>query len=60
MIIQEGRGTFTIGSTALEAAGQVVIVPPDTPHAVTTTGEGPLRQIDILPSRRIITEWLED
>jgi hypothetical protein len=37
-----------------------VIVPPDTPHAVTNTGEGLLWQIDILPRQRIITEWLED
>lgn len=60
-LIQEGRGTFTIGVMTFEAsAGQIVMVPPDTPHTFLNTGEGPLRQIDILPSKRIITEWLED
>jgi mannose-6-phosphate isomerase-like protein (cupin superfamily) len=60
-IIQEGEGTFTIGSRTLEArAGQIVIVPPDTPHRFFNAGDRPLRQIDILPSNRIVTEWLED
>jgi mannose-6-phosphate isomerase-like protein (cupin superfamily) len=61
LIIQDGRGTFTIGSTIVDAsAGQIVIVPPGTPHKFVNSGEGPLRQIDIYPGKRIITEWLED
>lgn len=60
-IILEGRSTFTVGSTTLEAeAGQVVIAPPDTPHKFVNSGSGPLRQIDIHASPRFITEWLED
>lgn len=60
-IIQEGRVTFTIGTSTLEAqAGQIVIVSPDTPHKFVNSGEGPLRQIDIHRSPRFITEWLED
>lgn len=60
-IIQEGHVTFTVGVTMLEAkAGQVVIVPPETPHKFINSGEGPLRQIDIHASERFITEWLED
>jgi mannose-6-phosphate isomerase-like protein (cupin superfamily) len=60
-IIQEGRGTFTVGATILEAtAGQIVIVPPNTPYKFINAGEGPLRQIAIQPSKQIITEWLED
>lgn len=59
-VVQEGRVSFTIGAKILEAeAGQVIIVSADTPHAFTNVGSGPLRQIDILPNRQIITEWLE-
>ncbi|HEX6799181.1 MAG TPA: cupin domain-containing protein [Ktedonobacterales bacterium] len=60
-IILEGRSTFTVGATTLEAeAGQIVIAPPNTPHKFINTGSGPLRQIDIHTSDRFITEWLED
>lgn len=60
-VIQEGRATFTVGSTTLEAwAGQVIIVPPNTPHKFVNSGDGQLRQVDIHASKRFITEWLED
>jgi mannose-6-phosphate isomerase-like protein (cupin superfamily) len=59
-IVLEGRATFTVGATTLEAtAGQIVIAPPDTLHKFINCGEGPLRQIDIHASKRFITEWLE-
>jgi mannose-6-phosphate isomerase-like protein (cupin superfamily) len=61
IIIQEGRGTFTVGPTTLEAmAGQIVIIPPDSPHKFLNSGVGPLRQIDLHLSKQIITEWLDD
>jgi len=60
-ILLEGRATFTVGAETLEAtAGQIVIVSPQTPHAFRSSGDGPLRQIDILPQEQIITEWLEE
>ena len=60
-IIQEGSATYTVGSTTLEAkAGQIVIVPPDTPHKFINSGDKPLRQVDIHLSQRFITHWLED
>lgn len=60
-IVLEGRATFTVGSTVLEAtAGQILVAPADTPHKFINSGEGPLRQIDIHASERFITEWLED
>jgi mannose-6-phosphate isomerase-like protein (cupin superfamily) len=40
--------------------GQIIVVPPETPHKFVNIGEGPLRQIDIHASKRFITEWLED
>jgi mannose-6-phosphate isomerase-like protein (cupin superfamily) len=59
ILIQEGRGIFTIGDEQLElGAGQVAIIPRDTPHAFTNTGDGPLRQVDIHVSPRFATEWL--
>jgi len=60
-IIQEGRVTFTVGTDTLEAAGgQVVIVPPETPHKFVNSGDGQLKQIDIHLSKQFITVWLED
>jgi quercetin dioxygenase-like cupin family protein len=60
-IVLEGQSTFTVGEETHEgAAGQVVIVPPNTPHKFRNSGSGPLRQVDIHLSDRFITEWLED
>ena len=60
-IIQEGSATYTVGSATLEAkAGQIIIVPPETPHKFVNSGEGPLRQVDIHLSKQFITHWLED
>ena len=60
-IVQEGRPRFTVGTETLDAQpGQIIVVPPETPHKFVNIGEGPLRQIDIHASPRFITEWLED
>jgi mannose-6-phosphate isomerase-like protein (cupin superfamily) len=60
-IVQEGHATFTVGTQTIEVdAGQVVIVPPNTPHKFVNSGAGRLRQVDIHPNRRFVTEWLED
>jgi mannose-6-phosphate isomerase-like protein (cupin superfamily) len=60
-IVQEGTATFTAGDEAREArAGEIVVVPPHTPHRFVNSGDGPLRQIDIHVSPRFVTEWLED
>jgi len=59
-VIQEGTAAFTVGSATLEArAGQVIIVPADTPHKFMNAGSGQLRQVDIHVSSRFITHWLE-
>jgi quercetin dioxygenase-like cupin family protein len=61
IIVQEGRGTFTSGDEEREVrAGEVVVVPPDTPHRFVNSGDGPLRQIDIHVHSRFVTEWLEE
>jgi quercetin dioxygenase-like cupin family protein len=60
-ILQEGKATFTAGGEEREArAGEVVVVPPGTPHRFVNSGDGPLRQIDIHVNSRFVTEWLED
>jgi mannose-6-phosphate isomerase-like protein (cupin superfamily) len=60
-IVQEGRGTFTAGDEEREVgAGEVVVVPRDTPHRFVNSGDGPLRQIDIHLNSRFVTEWLEE
>ena len=47
------------GETLHVRSGDVVIVPADTTHAFTNTGEGQLRQIDIHVNSTFETEWLE-
>jgi mannose-6-phosphate isomerase-like protein (cupin superfamily) len=51
---------FTFGEETLEAtAGQIVVVPADTPHKFVSTAAGRLRQISIHPAAQMETEWLE-
>jgi mannose-6-phosphate isomerase-like protein (cupin superfamily) len=60
-VVQEGSVTFTAGEKVIEArGGQVVVVPAGVPHKFVNSGAGRLRQIDIHPSERFVTEWLED
>lgn len=60
-IIQEGSATFTVGSATLEAqAGQIIIVPAEAPHKFVSTGDWPLRQVDIHLNKEFVTYWLED
>ena len=59
-VVLEGQATFTAGEEVIEAVGgQVVVVPAGVPHTFVSSGTGPLRQVDIHPSDRFITEWLE-
>ena len=58
-IVQEGQGTFVVGEEELVVgAGEIAIVPPDTPHKFVNSGDGPLRQVDIHVSPSFSTEWL--
>jgi mannose-6-phosphate isomerase-like protein (cupin superfamily) len=60
-IILEGIATFTVDSTTLQAhAGQIILVPADTPHKFMNKDDGQLRQIDIHVNKEFITHWLED
>ncbi len=58
-IIRSGRGLFTIGDREIEAvAGQILVVPANSPHAFRNLGPGPFETTDIHESPRFITEWL--
>lgn len=42
--ILDGQGRMTLGIETFEvAAGDTVLIPPGTPHAIANTGQGPLR-----------------
>jgi mannose-6-phosphate isomerase-like protein (cupin superfamily) len=59
-MVQEGQATYTVGSSTLEVkAPQTVLVPAAVPHAFVNSGDGPLKQVDIHVSPKLITEWLE-
>src|SRR6266568_6723755 len=56
-VVQEGHATFTVGDSTIEVdGGHVVIAPSNVPHKFTNSGEGVLRQIDIHPSKEVITQ----
>ena len=60
-LVQEGRATFTVGDSSIEATGgQILVVPAGTPHRFVNSGTGRLRQISIHTSERMVTEWLEE
>jgi quercetin dioxygenase-like cupin family protein len=60
-VVQEGRVTFTVGDTVIEASGgQILIAPAGVPHKFVNSGNGPLRRLDIHTNDRFVTEWLED
>jgi quercetin dioxygenase-like cupin family protein len=58
-IVEEGEVLFTVGERTVEAsAGDIVVVPPGTPHKFVSRG-ATHRQISIHPVARMQTEWLE-
>ena len=58
--VLEGEGTFSDGtSERVVGPGEVVIVPPQTPHAFVNNGNERLRQIDVHLGPTFQTEWLE-
>jgi quercetin dioxygenase-like cupin family protein len=60
-IVQAGQLTFTVGNATIEASGgQIVLVPPETPHKFVNVGPESARHVDIHASPRMITTWLED
>ena len=53
-LVEQGEATFTIGEETLAvASGQVVMVPPETPHRFENTGGDELRVISMQPSSEV-------
>ncbi|GAB3363698.1 cupin domain-containing protein [Amycolatopsis echigonensis] len=59
-VVQRGRALFTIGGEQREgAAGEVLVVPPNTPHKFVSLGPEPYEAVHIHENDRFVTEWLE-
>jgi mannose-6-phosphate isomerase-like protein (cupin superfamily) len=59
-VVIEGNLTFQAGQEELEAGpGDIVIVPPDTPHKFTNTGTERAYLVCIHASPTFVTEWME-
>jgi mannose-6-phosphate isomerase-like protein (cupin superfamily) len=57
--VHEGEGTFVAGDEEqVVRGGEIVIVPPETPHGFTNTGEAPLRMTNVHVNSRFVTDWL--
>jgi quercetin dioxygenase-like cupin family protein len=59
-IVEQGTVTFTVDGATIEATGgDIVSVPPNTPHGFVNSGATELRQIGIHSAATMETEWLE-
>jgi quercetin dioxygenase-like cupin family protein len=59
-LVQEGEAVYTVADATMHArGGQIVIVPPGTPHKFINSGDGPLRLVAIHPNREMTTSFLE-
>lgn len=59
-VVVDGQLTFQSGDELLAAGpGDIVVVPPDTPHKFTNDGPGRSHLVCIHASPKFVTEWLE-
>jgi mannose-6-phosphate isomerase-like protein (cupin superfamily) len=59
-VVIEGNLTFQAGDEQLNAGpGDIVIVPPNTPHKFINDGPGRSKMVCIHASPTFVTEWLE-
>jgi|SRR5579884_3599754 len=59
-VVIDGNVTFQAGEEELDAGpGNLVIVPPETPHKFTNRGPGRSHLVCIHASPTFVTEWLE-
>ena len=60
LITLEGRATLHTSEGDIEVGpGHVTVVPPGEPHGFTSSGDVPLRQVNIHVSPRMISRWLD-
>ena len=59
-VVIEGNLTFDSGEEQLRAGpGDIIIVPPDTPHKFINEGPGTSNLVCIHASPTMVTDWLE-
>ena len=59
-MVLEGSAMFTAGDQEVQVpGGNVVVVPPETPHKFVNTGDGPLRMVTIHASGTMIQTDLD-
>ncbi|HEU4658877.1 MAG TPA: cupin domain-containing protein [Capillimicrobium sp.] len=59
-VVERGVAEFRVAGERIEVpAGNVVVVPPETPHGFKNPGAEPLRVISMHPSPRVIQTDLE-
>ena len=59
-VVVDGHLTFQSGDEQLAAGpGDIVVVPPDTPHKFANDGPGRSSLVCIHASPTFVTEWLE-
>jgi mannose-6-phosphate isomerase-like protein (cupin superfamily) len=59
-VVLAGEATFTIDGETIEArAGQILVVPANTPHKFVSTGDEVLRIVSVHPRERMSQEDLE-
>ncbi|HEX6760339.1 MAG TPA: AraC family ligand binding domain-containing protein [Propionibacteriaceae bacterium] len=57
--MRRGWATFTVGSEEFQShAGQILVVPADTPHRFATGPDG-YEGVHVHANVRFVTEWLE-
>jgi mannose-6-phosphate isomerase-like protein (cupin superfamily) len=60
-LVQDGEARFrTSDEERTVGAGELVVVPPGTPHGFVSGDNGRLRLIAIQAAENFSTEWLED
>jgi mannose-6-phosphate isomerase-like protein (cupin superfamily) len=61
LITLEGQATFHGPDGDVEVSpGHVMVVPAGEPHGFTSSGDVPLRQVNIHVSPRLISKWLDE
>jgi quercetin dioxygenase-like cupin family protein len=59
-VVQAGRARFQLGDDSIDAAaGDVVVVPPETAHRFHALGPERLRLVSIHAAAKMETTWLE-
>jgi mannose-6-phosphate isomerase-like protein (cupin superfamily) len=58
-VVQDGKALFAGGgSRGVLSSGDIIVIPAGVPHRFENSGRGPLRQLGIHLSPRLVTDWL--